>query len=270
MAELAARGVRRIAIVPYFLYAGQHVTHDIPALLAECRQRFPQIAIEVLPTLENDPAIEDLVVERLAASLAPPVGAAIRPARKSSGAATRSSSGGLATKGQLDADARRIVRRIIHATADFSFARTLRLHPQAIERGRAALAEGKPVLCDVQMLRAGITKVRGEVLCHRSRGSGGHGLGASGTRAAAAMELFVPRLEGAIVAVGNAPTALWKLMEIVRAAARGRRWSSACRWGWSAPASRSLHCWKAICATSRTPARGGSPVAAAAVNALAS
>ena len=54
--------------MPYFLYTGQHVTHDIPELLEQCRQQFPAIALEVLPTLENDPALEDLVVERLTAA----------------------------------------------------------------------------------------------------------------------------------------------------------------------------------------------------------
>ncbi len=62
---LASRGVRRVLLMPYFLYSGQHVTVDIPALLDECRRQSPQVALELLPTLENDPALEDLVVERL-------------------------------------------------------------------------------------------------------------------------------------------------------------------------------------------------------------
>ncbi len=62
---MASRGVRRILLMPYFLYSGQHVTVDIPALLDECRQQCPQVTLELLPTLENDPALEDLLVERL-------------------------------------------------------------------------------------------------------------------------------------------------------------------------------------------------------------
>ena len=62
---LASRGVRRILLMPYFLYSGQHVTVDIPALLDECRRQCPQVALELLPTLENDPSLEDLLVERL-------------------------------------------------------------------------------------------------------------------------------------------------------------------------------------------------------------
>ena len=65
VAVLNSQGLRHIVLMPYFLYSGQHVTTDIPALLDQCRQQFPQLALEFLPTLENDPALEDVVVERL-------------------------------------------------------------------------------------------------------------------------------------------------------------------------------------------------------------
>ena len=65
VAELAEQGVRRIVLMPYFLFAGQHVTRGIPELLEHCRQAHPQVTFEVLPTLEDDPALEDLLVHRL-------------------------------------------------------------------------------------------------------------------------------------------------------------------------------------------------------------
>jgi uroporphyrin-III C-methyltransferase len=65
VAALAARNVRRILVMPYFLFAGLHVAIDIPNLLAECSQRFPHLTLELLPTLEDDPALEELLVERL-------------------------------------------------------------------------------------------------------------------------------------------------------------------------------------------------------------
>ncbi len=77
IAELASRGVRRIMLMPYFLFQGQHVNIDIPAILAECHERFPGVTLEMLPTLENDPAVEAVVVERLM-----PLVADIQPARK--------------------------------------------------------------------------------------------------------------------------------------------------------------------------------------------
>ncbi len=65
VAELASRGVDRIVILPYFLFQGQHVGVDIPNILAQCREWFPQVTLELLPTLESDPAVETLVVQRL-------------------------------------------------------------------------------------------------------------------------------------------------------------------------------------------------------------
>ena len=65
IAELASRGVGRIVVLPYFLFQGQHVGVDIPNILAQCHEWFPQVTLELLPTLENDPAVEALVVDRL-------------------------------------------------------------------------------------------------------------------------------------------------------------------------------------------------------------
>ncbi len=62
---LYRQGIRRVALLPYFLFRGQHTSGDIPALLEACRARFPDLALDLLPTLENDPAVEDLLVDRL-------------------------------------------------------------------------------------------------------------------------------------------------------------------------------------------------------------
>ncbi len=65
VAELASRGVDRIVVMPYFLFQGQHVGIDIPNILAQCHEWFPGVALELMPTLENDPALEAVVVQRL-------------------------------------------------------------------------------------------------------------------------------------------------------------------------------------------------------------
>ena len=269
VAELAALGVRRIVLMPYFLYSGQHVTHDIPALLDECRRQFPGVALEVLPTLENDPAIEDLVLERLTAAMdvrsaTPTLGKEIE--RRSYEIIARQLGGGEEAAGQ-----RRIVARIVHATADFSFARSLRIHPEAVDRGRAALAAGKAVLCDVKMLQAGLTKVRNETLCAIDRPEVlAAAQAAQCTRAAAAMESLRPRLDGAIVAVGNAPTALWKIIEIVRGGGPRPALVVGLPVGLVGAREAKLALWESgLCCITNTTSRGGSPAAAAAVNALA-
>ena len=173
--------------------------------------------------------------------------------------------------GSADAGARRIVRRVVHATADISFARTLRIHPQAIQRGREALAAGKPILCDVKMLQAGMTKFRGEILCAVDRPEVAALARANGcTRSAAAMELLAPHIAGAIVAIGNAPTALWKIMELARNGGPRPALVVGLPVGFVGAREAKLALWESgLCSITNTNSRGGSSVAAAAVNALA-
>lgn len=270
VAAMASRGVRRVLLMPYFLYSGQHVTVDIPALLEQCRQRFPQLDIELLSTLENDPVLEDLLVERLwpltgADSVIPNEAAAIE--QQSYRIIQRQ----LADWGGGGPGADQIVRRVLHATADVSFARTMRIHPEAIARGRAALAAGKPVLCDVTMLRAGMTKIRGEILCAIDHPEVAELAKARGcTRAAAAMEFLAPRMQGSIVAIGNAPTALWKVLELAGSGGPRPALVVGLPVGFvGARQSKLALLESGVCYITNTSPRGGSPVAAAAVNALA-
>jgi precorrin-8X/cobalt-precorrin-8 methylmutase len=213
---LAGQGVRRILLMPYFLYSGQHVSRDIPALLDQCRKKFPEVTLEVLPSLEGEPALEDMVVDRLMPYVA------VRQPLLTEGRAIEQRSVEIIER-QIGPSLpenpveRAIVIRVTHATADISFARALRFHPLAVSSGLAALAAGKPVICDVKMLQAGVTRHRGPTLCAigdaevvrlaRERNC---------TRAAAAMERLSDRFDGAVVAIGNAPTALWKIMEIAK------------------------------------------------------
>jgi precorrin-8X/cobalt-precorrin-8 methylmutase len=272
VAALVSRGFRRVVLMPYFLYSGQHITQDVPVLLEECRRQFPDVTIELLPTLENDPALEDVVVERLtpvAGGGADPVTIAVGPAiqQRSYQIIARQ----LAAYGPMEPGAAAVLRRIVHATADLSFARTLRIHPEAIQRGRAALAAGKPVVCDVRMLQAGITKTRNEVLCAIDRDDVVVAAQQNGcTRAAAAIEQLASQLDGALVAIGNAPTALRKVLEIVRAGGPRPAVVVGLPVGFVDAAESKLALLESgLCYITNIGPRGGSPVAAAAVNALA-
>lgn len=115
-----------------------------------------------------------------------------------------------------------IVRRIIHTTADFDFATTTCFAPEAVAAGIAALRRGEKVLCDTNMVRAGVSKGRlvafgSELVCHV----------ADPEIARAARERGVTRsmlalrrgaAEGCrIFLIGNAPTALFELLELARA-----------------------------------------------------
>lgn len=266
---LVERGVRRIAVLPYFLHMGQHVRSDLPAQLRECEKRYPGIHMELLATLHNEPAIEDVLVERLSAlehdeSEVLMDGGAI--ARRSAQLIERR----LRSAALGDAE-RAIVRRMVHATADFSFAHSVRIHSEAAVRGVAAIRSGAPVVCDVQMLKAVLTHLKSDILCAigepevRVRAAA-----ASITRAAAAMEVLAPRFGGAIVAIGNAPTALWKVMQLVQAGAPRPALVVGLPVGLvGAREAKQALIESGLCYITNIGPRGGSPVAAAAVNALA-
>ena len=113
-----------------------------------------------------------------------------------------------------------VVRRAIHATGDFSFAETIRFHPQAISAGLAAIRGGKNILIDVNMGKSGISRTilsrfGGVVICRVAEAETVTKAKAEGTtRSDAAMTRSIGNNIG-IVAVGNAPTALLKVMQLI-------------------------------------------------------
>jgi precorrin-8X/cobalt-precorrin-8 methylmutase len=124
----------------------------------------------------------------------------------------------------LPDDVARVAVRMIHACGQVDLVADLAFSPSVVARARAALDAGAPVLCDAEMVASGITRRRlpkdNDVVCtlHDERTPGlAARLGT--TRTAAALELWGDRLGGAVVAIGNAPTALFHLLELVEAGA---------------------------------------------------
>ncbi|MFI9009342.1 precorrin-8X methylmutase [Actinosynnema sp. NPDC053489] len=121
-------------------------------------------------------------------------------------------------------DVARVVVRMIHACGMVDLVSDVDFSPDVVRAARAALLAGAPILCDAQMVAAGVTRRRlpadNEVVCTlgdpRVPGLAAE-LGT--TRSAAALELWGDRLDGAVVAVGNAPTALFHLLDLVAAGA---------------------------------------------------
>jgi precorrin-8X/cobalt-precorrin-8 methylmutase len=117
-----------------------------------------------------------------------------------------------------DSGRRQVIVRAVHATADFSLADRFHFTPGAVQRGRAALENPSvPVVTDVNMVAAGIGRLfSGRVVCRVADPEAARLARESGlTRSAAAMELVKDRLHGALVAIGNAPTALVHLLQII-------------------------------------------------------
>ncbi|CAL9405010.1 Precorrin-8X methylmutase [Streptomyces sp. enrichment culture] len=123
--------------------------------------------------------------------------------------------------GRLPAEVSRVAVRMIHACGMVDLVEDLAYSSGVAQSARAALRAGAPVLCDVRMVASGVTRSRlpagNEVLCTLSDPSVPDLAARLGTtRSAAALELWRERLDGAVVAVGNAPTALFRLLEMIR------------------------------------------------------
>ncbi|WJK39084.1 precorrin-8X methylmutase [Solwaraspora sp. WMMA2056] len=125
---------------------------------------------------------------------------------------------------RLTAEQARVAVRMIHACGMVDLVDDLVFSPQVVVAARAALRAGAPILCDATMVAAGVTRRRlpaaNPVLCTLADPrvpALADKLGT--TRSAAAVELWVDHLDGAVVAVGNAPTALFRLLELVDAGA---------------------------------------------------
>ncbi|WP_181764615.1 precorrin-8X methylmutase [Streptomyces albidus (ex Kaewkla and Franco 2022)] len=121
---------------------------------------------------------------------------------------------------ELPDDVSRVAVRMIHACGMTDLVRDLSWTPGVVARGRAALRAGAPVLCDAAMVASGVTRKRlpagNDVVCTLSEPGVPELAARMGTtRTAAALELWRDRLEGAVVAVGNAPTALFRLLEMI-------------------------------------------------------
>ncbi|MEU6735724.1 precorrin-8X methylmutase [Streptomyces physcomitrii] len=120
----------------------------------------------------------------------------------------------------LPEDVGRVAVRMIHACGMTDLVADLAHSPRVVARAREALRAGAPILCDAQMVASGVTRKRlpadNEVLCTLSAPEVPSLAAELGTtRSAAALELWRERLDGAVVAVGNAPTALFRLLEMI-------------------------------------------------------
>jgi precorrin-8X/cobalt-precorrin-8 methylmutase len=113
-----------------------------------------------------------------------------------------------------------IAVRMIHAAGQVSLADSIRFGPGLVTAAREALRHGAPILCDAEMVAHGVTRARlpanNEVICTLRDPSVPELAAKLGTtRSAAALELWRDRLDGAVVAIGNAPTALFRVLEML-------------------------------------------------------
>lgn len=176
----------------------------------------------------------------------------------------------------LDERETKLYSRLIHASGDVGYAPITRVHPQAIDAAIAALRRGVDIYTDVEMVRTGINKKKlasfgGTVHCLVADPDVAARAKAEGiTRSMVAMRTFGKDMDGSIVAIGNAPTALFEVLRLVRE--EGIR--PACIVGIPVGFVGAAESKAELAANDIVPyitvegSKGGSPIAAAAVNAL--
>ncbi len=181
----------------------------------------------------------------------------------------------------LPAGAETVAVRMVHGTGQVDLVDDLVVHPGLVAAARTALRAGAPILTDAHMVASGVTRARlpreNDVVCllrddrvpdlARQWGT---------TRSAAAVSLWAPLLEGAVVAIGNAPTALFHLLEMLVDGAPRPAAVIGCPVGFigAAESKLALECFAAdhgidVPFLTVRGRRGGSAMTASAVNALA-
>jgi precorrin-8X/cobalt-precorrin-8 methylmutase len=172
----------------------------------------------------------------------------------------------------LEAD---VALRVVHSSGMPDVVPDLRFIAGAAEAGRDALAAGAPIFCDAEMVAAGIIRrllpAENDVICSLADpGVAARAKQARITRSAAAVELWRPRLAGAVCVVGNAPTALYRLMELIAEGAPTPALVLGFPVGFvGAAESKTELLASGLPAIALTGRRGGSAMAAAALNAIA-
>ena len=224
--SLAVRGVERIVIMPYFLFPGQHVTEHIPQLVEKLKRIYRERQFIIANPLGLEEHFIGLVAERIEEA-APALWSHARLSPTSPEDIEQQSmeiaERFLPLAPNVSGEERVVVKRVVHASGDPQVAPLIKFSPSAISSGLSAIAKGSPIFTDVQMVAAGINRhlaeaCRCSISCAMDETKGlKQAKEPNITHAAAAMRHLGKRLNGAIVAIGNAPTALLALLDLIDA-----------------------------------------------------
>lgn len=271
LAEAVEGGASEVVVAPLFLFAGVHVREDVPEQVREAAAAHPGVTVSVSDYIGPDPRLVDLLLQR--SGLGPARGWTEVPAGKIESESLAYVAACVPGRGDAAEDA--VVRRLVHASGDFSLPGDIAFSAGAAAAGIAALSARARVLTDVRMVATGIDQRRvarlgGEVRCLVDDAEVAVEASASGrTRSATAMRRLAAQMDGAIVAVGNAPTALREVIAIAEEGLARPALVVGMPVGFvDAPESKAaLEASGLPCVVIRGT-RGGSPLAAAAVNAM--
>lgn len=208
--ECVNDGATRLIIHPFFLSSGMHVTKDIPEIIDEARSMYPNVDFYYSEPLGVHQKLVEIVLDRIYSING--IRASDIEKRSFEIITDEDDFSGIPPE-QLP-----IIKRVIHATADFEFKKAMVFHPDAISAGINAIRAGKDILTDVEMVRTGINKnllgeSGGKVICNIQNIQQDDT--EYKTRAERGIEEALKDNNNiGIIAVGNAPTALMKVIEL--------------------------------------------------------
>lgn len=218
------QGVDRIVVVPLLLFKGNHVYKDIPEMLEIEKEKYPQVEFIYSNNIGADERIALIAADRIHEVLT----------EKQYGSGQRieqpqaivDESFEIIDK-LVDLESvpelhRPIIQRAIHATGDTDYAYNLIFHSKAVEAGIQSLRSGKNIITDVNMVKSGISnapveKFGGRIVCKISDKSVvDEANRLRKTRAIVAMQQSTSEMKDGIVVIGNAPTALFELISLIK------------------------------------------------------
>lgn len=269
VSQAVAAGADAIIVQPCFLFDGMHIRRDIPEMLSDFAAQHPQVAFRLGRPIGPDPRVADVLLERAAQAAARD----LRPDEIE--ARSMAIIDELMPVGDWTPAERTVVKRLVHTSGDPSLAAAVRFSAGAAEAGAAALRAGAPVITDTDMVRTGVNEQRvlsygGTLECLISDPRIAEEARRTGrTRAACAMRAFGARLDGAVVALGNAPTALREVLRIADERVARPALVVGMPVGFvDAAESKDALMASDLAYVAVAGTRGGSPLAAATVNAL--
>lgn len=224
VAIMVSRSVEKIVIMPYFLFSGRHITEDIPELIEKMKNNYPGINFVMAEPLGSDSDFIDNIMHCIEKAV-PELRANYQKSSPSPEEIEIQSmeivENLIPSKSLLSPDERTIVKRIVHASGDPDIASLVRFSSSAISSGLNAIANSGHIYTDVNMVASGISKhltdIYGySVSCALDISKDKLVIpNTNTTRAATAIYNLGKRLNDSIVVIGNAPTALMSILEMI-------------------------------------------------------
>lgn len=222
--NLLNKGAQTIVIVPYFLFAGRHITEDIPQIVNKFKSAHPGIKFIITETLGHNTSFANIITSRIKDAVPDLWGNGDKSAYSVSEIELQSMQvieNLLPANLSVSNDEREVVKRIIHASGDPAIVEYIRFSSNAVQIGINSLRKGNPVYTDVRMVYEGINKHlanKNRIAIHcmlDAINNYKEGLNHSHTRTSLAIKTLGKKLNDSIVVIGNAPTALLALIELI-------------------------------------------------------